>query len=143
MHRPALSARSSRRRESRIPPHPSQTPPSPLDPNPEAPRRVVFVLFSPYISVLWHRPVRRAHERGSAGGDGGDGAGVVDNLGRPKKTLGYIQLDARLWMRLTGTRRRRVRAQAPVNQTHSLRREGGVIMDFSFRIARLFHFQSR
>lgn len=46
---------------------------------------------------------------------------AVDDLRRPKTTLGDIQLDARLWMRLTGTRRRRVRAQAPVNRTLTLR----------------------
>lgn len=67
-HQPALLARISRRRESRIPPHPSQSSPSPLCPNQEAPRRVVFVPFPPYIRVLRARRPRRAHARGSTGG---------------------------------------------------------------------------
>ncbi|XP_056902487.1 uncharacterized protein LOC130533235 isoform X2 [Takifugu flavidus] len=43
----------------------------------------------------------------TGGAQGATIADAVDDLRRPKTTLGSIQLDARLWMRLTGTRRRR------------------------------------
>lgn len=123
-------------------PH-TQTSPSRLYPNQEAAETRRFLcFFYPFLRIFEFSWVRRTpHElprprhtnrvvgereraselRGATGRRrvAPTLVDVVDDLRRPKKTLGSVQLDARLWMRLTGTGRRRVRVHKKAS------REGG------------------
>ena len=116
VHQPALLARICRRREAAFRPTPHK----------HHRRRCartrkrrdaslsVYLALSP---LAYYVLVSREAETPTRTPTGATFVDAVDNLRRPKKTRGDTRLDARPWMRLTGSRRRRVRSQAPVKQT--------------------------